>query len=126
MIMSHAQNYPPMTYGAAAPPRRKRRVFLWVFLAIQVLFIIWLIAGLATKNPSVASQVASFCGNHGWFPLYKSHADCVANYGRTLNDASDTGKGLGIAVVLVFWVVVDILVGGGYAVYRLASRRRYA
>lgn len=124
--MNHATNpaayYPQQT----AAPRRTRRVFLWVFLTIQVLFIVWLIAGLATKNPSVAGQVSSFCGNRGWFPLYKSQADCMSSYGRTLNDATDTGKGLGVALVVIFWVIVDFLVGGGYAIYRLASRRRYA
>lgn len=124
--MTHAQQYPP-GYGyapAMQPPRKKRRVFLWVFLAIQGLFIIWIIGGVASKNPSVASQVASFCDHHGWYPLYKSQADCTASYGRTLNDAGNAGKGIGVAIVLVFWVVVDIIVGGGYAIYRLASRRR--
>ena len=123
--MSHA-SAPPYRYddAPAAPQKKKRRVFLWVFLAIQIIFIIWIIGGLATRNPSVASQVASFCDHHGWSPLYKSQADCTASYGRTLNDATDTGKGLGLALVVVFWCVTDFLVGGGYAIYRLASRRR--
>lgn len=47
----------------------------------------------------------------------------MASYGRTLNDATDTGKGIGVALVIVLWCVVDFLVGGGYAIYRLASRR---
>jgi len=122
--MSHA-NAPAYGYQQApAAPRKKRRVFLWVFLAIQVIFIIWIIAGAASSNPSVASQVASFCGHHGWYPLYKSQADCLASYGRTLNDASDTGKGIGVALVIVLWCVVDFLVGGGYGIYRLARRPR--
>ena len=57
---------PNAYYQQAAPPRKKRRVFLWVFLAIQVLFIVWIIAGAASGNPGVSSQVTSFCGNHGW------------------------------------------------------------
>jgi hypothetical protein len=122
--LSHTQQYPAYDYQQAAPVRKKRRVFLWVFLAIQVLFLIWVIAGAVSGTPSVASQVSSFCGHHGWYPLYKSQADCLASYGRTLNDASDTGKGLGVALIIVFWCVVDFLVGGGYAIYRLASRRR--
>ena len=122
--MSHA-SAPVYGYQEAPPrPRKKRRVFLWVFLIIQVLFLVWIIAGAASKNPPVASQVASFCDHHGWFPLYKSQADCTANYGRTLNDATDTGKGLGVALVVVFWCVVDFLLGVGSAIYRLASRPR--
>lgn len=126
--MSHASNpaayYPPQS----ATPRRKRRVFLWIFLAIQVLFIIWLIAGTASSpaGPSVAQQTAQACAGTGWQGLFTSHADCMKHYAVGLNDAADTGKGIGLALVVVFWVVVDILVGGGYAIYRLASRRRYA
>ena len=58
---------------ARRAPRRKKRIFLWVFLVIQALFIIWIIAGLATKpgGPSVAQQVAQQCGNGGWSPLFK-------------------------------------------------------
>ena len=120
-------SYPasPAYYPPAAPARRKRRVFLWVFLAIQVLFIVWLIAGTTSSpaGPSVASQVASFCGHQGWYPLYKSYADCLSSYGRVLNDAGNAGKGIGFAIVIAFWCVVDFLVGGGYIVYRVARRR---
>ncbi len=125
--MSYQQ--PPQGYYQPQPgfvtpaPRKKRRVFLWIFLAIQVLFIIWIIAGAASGNGGVSSQVTSFCGNHGWFPLYKSYADCLSSYGRLLNDAGNTGKGIGVALVIAFWCIVDFLVGGGYAIYRLASRR---
>lgn len=35
---------PPV--GAAAPPQKKHRIFLWVFLAIQALFILWLVTGI--------------------------------------------------------------------------------
>ena len=49
------QDYRPQ-YPPPAP-RRKRRVFLWVFLAIQAVFIIWIVAGLASHRP--ASQPPS-------------------------------------------------------------------
>lgn len=49
--MSHA-SAPVYDYQQATPtPRKKRRVFLWVFLVIQVLFLIWIIAGAASGNP---------------------------------------------------------------------------
>jgi hypothetical protein len=79
--------------------RKKRRVFLWVFLAVQALFIIWIITG--------ASSSAAPC--HGL-----SSADCKA--------ASDAGKGIGVVVIVVFWCVVDFLLAVIYGVYRLARR----
>ena len=109
----------------AAPPRRpRRRVFLWVFLAIQALFIIWIIAGIASKpgGTPVAQQVAQQCGNGGWQGLFKSYADCTKHYAVALNDAADTGKGIGVALIVVFWVVVDIILGISYGIYRLARR----
>jgi hypothetical protein len=104
-------------------PKRKRRVFLWVFLAVQVLFIIWLVTGLATVHsaPSTA-QIAQVCGHHGWFPLFKSHADCVTHYGGALTDAGNAGKAIGAGLIVLFWVVVDFFLGLGYGIYRLASR----
>jgi hypothetical protein len=121
--------YPPQQgYGQpppAAPRRKKRRVFLWVFLAIQVLFIIWIIAGVASKTPgpSTASQAAAQCANGGWQGLFTSQADCRQHYAVALNDATNAGKGIGVALIVVFWCVVDFLLGVTYLIYRLASRR---
>jgi hypothetical protein len=109
------------------PPhaRRKRRVFLWVFLAIQALFILWLVVGLATTHTGpTAAQVAQVCGNHGWFPLYKSHADCVTHYGGALQDAGNAGKAIGAGLVVLLWFVVDVILGVSYGVYKLATRSR--
>ena len=125
--MSTSHSHRPALQDAAPPgPRRKRHVFRWVFLALQVLFIIWIIAGVASKGtgPTVASQVTQFCGHHGWWPLYKSYADCKAHYAVTLNDATDTGKGIGVAIVILAWAVTDFIVGGTYAIWRLATRSR--
>jgi hypothetical protein len=122
---------PPAGYEPAqpyqqAPPRKRHHVFRWVFLAIQVIFIIWIIAGLASNGsgPTVAQQVAQQCGNGGWQGLFKSYGDCTVHYGHALNDATDTGKGLGVALVIVAWCVVDFLVGGTYAIWRLSTRSR--
>ena len=124
---------PPENYGyqqgwqqpPAAPPKKKRRVFMWVFFAIQAIFIIWIITGIASHGtgPTAAAQAAHQCANGGWQPLFKSQADCVKHYSVALNDAANTGKGLGVALIVVFWVVVDFFLGIGYGIYRLASRR---
>jgi len=113
-----------MTPPGEVKPRKKRRIFLWVFLAIQALFIIWTITGVAShpSGPSVATQTAQVCANGGWQGLFKSHADCMKHYAVGLSDASNTGKGLAVALIVVIWVVVDFLLGVTYGVYRLARR----
>ena len=115
----------PQQYAA---PRKKRRVFLWVFLAVQALFIIWIIAGVAGTSHSgtdAHAQAAQWCSvKSNWQYLYKSQADCVTHYGNALNGASDVGKSLGVGLIVVFWVVADFFLGVGYVIYRLASRPR--
>jgi hypothetical protein len=112
----------------AAPPRRKRRrVFLWIFLAIQLILIVWIIAGVAATRHTAPTdaQMAQNSSAHGpnsVLLLYKSRADCMAHYSRVLSDASGAGRGLGVAVVVVLWIVIDFLVGVPYAIYRLARR----
>jgi len=129
---SQPQQWPAQGYQAPpqqpyAPHRRKRRVFLWVFLAIQALFMIWLIAGVAGTSHSGTSahaQAVTWCADKAnWQYLYKSQADCVTHYGNALNGASDVGKSLGIGVIIAVWVVADFFLGLGYGIYRLASRR---
>lgn len=117
--------YQPQYAQPPAPaPRKKRRVFMWIFLAIQVIFIIWIIAGLASKTPgpSAAQQAAQQCANGGWQGLFKSQADCQQHYAVALNDAGNAGKGLGVAVIVITWVILDFFLGLGYGIYRLASR----
>ena len=106
--------------------RKKRRVFLWVFLAVQALFLIWIIAGAASHpaGPTAVQQAAQQCAGNGWYPLFKSQADCQQHYAVALNDAGNAGKGLGIAAIVIFWIVVDFFLGLGYGIYRLASRPR--
>jgi len=128
----YAGNYPQQTYPPApahhgAPPRqrRKRRIFLWVFLAIQAIFILWLVVGIATVHTGATqAQLASGCYNHNWYPLFKSQADCVQHYGGALNDAGTAGKAIGIGLVIAFWCVVDVILGVSYGVYKLATRNR--
>jgi len=122
----HTQpGYAPAYTPQRPRPRRKRRVFLWVFLAIQALFILWLVVGLATTHAGpTQAQLAQGCYHHNWYPLFKSQADCVTHYGGALTDAGNVGKGLGAAVIIIFWMVVDVILGVSYGVYRLATRGR--
>jgi hypothetical protein len=96
--------------------RKKRRVFRWVFLAIQILFVIWLIAGIAATHGD-----PNHCLNQGGAALGGGQAgvDLCSN-------ATDTGRAIGIGMVIALWVVVDVIVGGTYAVMKLAGRKQSA
>jgi hypothetical protein len=100
-------------------------VFLWVFLAVQALFILWLVVGLATTHTGATpAQIADLCGNGQWQGLFTSYHDCVVHGGHGLQQAGNLGKGIGAALVILLWVVVDIILGISYGVYRLATRSR--
>jgi len=93
-----------MTESTTTParPRRKRRVFWWFFLAVQALFLIWIIAGASGGHDY------SGCGT-------LTHQQCA--------DAQDVGTGIGVALIVAFWCIVDFLLAVGYGVYRLTRRR---
>lgn len=84
-------------------PKKKRRVFLWVFLAVQVLFLIWIIGGASTGSGTPS--------------------DCGGLDTETCNAASDIGTGLGVLMIIGLWAVVDFFMAVIYGVYRLASRK---
>jgi hypothetical protein len=79
-----------------ASPKKRRRVFLWVFLAVQLLFIVWIFGGVASVS---------------------SDAECADNA------ACAVGAGIGAFMILVLWAIVDFLMAVTYAVYRLATRK---
>lgn len=84
--------------------KKKRRVFLWVFLAIQVVFLVMVIAGAASNEPPSRP------------PGYTD-----AQY-EQLDDAGKAGTTIGVAFIVLMWAATDIIVGGTYAIYRLVKR----
>ncbi|MFJ8464180.1 hypothetical protein [Streptomyces swartbergensis] len=94
---------PPPTEG---PKKKPRRIFLWVFLAVQALFLIWIIVGVneAGDDPS-----------------------CEGLTGEALElcrDAGDVGTAIGVGLVIGLWAAVDIILGITYGIYRLGQRRQ--
>lgn len=135
----------------AAPRRKRGRVFPWIFLALQVIFVIWLIAGISANHKDMTQGVTAadtkaatqMCDNDQWKYLspgdtlsgqpgsksdatYTSEAACIADQARdqaAISRAGATaGTGIGAAIIVVVWVVVDFFLGLGYLIFRLARR----
>lgn len=90
------------TMTTQPPAKKKRRVFWWFFLAVQILFLIWIIAGASSGSGTPA--------------------DCGTLDVKTCNNASDAGTAIGVALIVVFWVIVDFLLALIYGIYRLTHR----
>jgi hypothetical protein len=91
---------PPPPIGQQ-PAKKKRRVFLWVFLAVQVLFIILIIAGASSGGDTT---------------------DCGTLDAETCKAAGDVGTSIGVFLIIVVWAIVDFFLAVIYGVYRLAKR----
>ncbi|MET9512005.1 hypothetical protein ABZX62_26725 [Streptomyces flavidovirens] len=95
---------PPTT----PPPKNRRRIFMWFFLAIQAIFIIWLVVGLTSAAQD--------------FP------ECAGLTGDALDlcEAEEAGAGIGTTIgaslIIILWAVTDIILGITYAIIRLARR----
>ncbi|MFD8117114.1 hypothetical protein [Streptomyces microflavus] len=95
----------PTANNATATPPKKRRVFLWFFLAVQALFIVWLITGVNSASGS---------------------EDCGGLTGSALTDcesANDVGTVIGVGLIITLWAAVDVILGISYGIYRIARRR---
>jgi hypothetical protein len=84
-------------------PRKKKRVFLWFFLAVQAIFLVWIISGMNAASGGPTGDCGSL-----------SKAAC--------NDAQDIGTGIGVMLVVGLWMTVDFFLAVGYGIYRLAKR----
>jgi hypothetical protein len=107
-----------MTYQMPQPEpahaRKRKRVFMWSFLAVQGVFLAVLIAACAAGGSSGSgnhAQAVAQCNNGQWHVIYTSYTDCV----NTLAGASDLGTGIGTAVIAVIviglWVATDVIAG---------------
>lgn len=86
-----------------APVKRRRRVFMWTFLAVQALFVVWIVAGLAS-----AGSDPSTCGTLS---------------AKACSDAAAVGTGIGVMLIVGLWVAVDFILAVSYGIYRLATRK---
>ena len=84
-------------YQGQVPPKKKRPVFVWFFLAVQALYIYFVIRGIVEGSKPV---------------------DCGPLTAESCNNARALGTGIGIGATLLCWGVVDILMIAGWYVWR--------
>lgn len=82
----------------AAPVKRKRHIFRWVFLAIQVLFLAWIIGGTSGATDNCDGEVGS------------ALEACQAG--------TAIGAGIGVALIIGLWVAVDFILAITYLIFR--------
>lgn len=95
----HDSDIPPSGRSAAqqqAPVKTKRHIFRWVFLAIQVLFLVWIITGVTAEGPACAPNLSAEA--------------CQA--------AQGIGTGIGVALIIGLWIAVDLILGITYLIFR--------
>ncbi|MFI8173997.1 transposase [Streptomyces microflavus] len=85
--------------------KKHHRIFLWVFLAVQALFLVWIITGANSNDQAPCEGMAG---------------DALT----TCQNAGDVGTAIGVGLIITLWVAVDIILGITYGVYRLARRQR--
>lgn len=114
-----------ITDGTPETPRRKaRRVFMWTFLVIQALFVAWVISGIMSHTGATTAEVNAGCLHGAWQGLFKSQADCLVHYRAGLNQAASAGTAIGVGIVIVFWAIVDIILGIGRLVVLTARKHK--
>jgi hypothetical protein len=90
--------YPQQPPQAQKPPRKRRRVFMWFILAVNVLFLWWIIAGVGGNADNCAGEVG------------QALEDCQT--------ATNIGTGIGVVFIIFLWAMVDVILGVIYFVTR--------
>ena len=114
--------------AAESGPRERRAVFAWFFGAVQVLFLILVIAAALAADhgtaEAVSHQVARTCLNGAWRGQFASQRACLEHFHVALPAGQEVDPGLGPGLVAIAWAVADACLGLGYGLDRLARRRR--
>jgi hypothetical protein len=99
---------PLVAKGSPALALPKWRKMTWVILIINILFLIWVLAGIASGGGGGADCLAE--GKHNQFLDPK---DCQA--------AGAAGTAIGVALVIFLWVAVDVILG---VIWLITNRRK--
>ncbi len=75
------------------------RIFTWIILIINVLFLIWIITGISSRPSATAALDLKTC-----------------------QAASDAGTGIGVFLIIFLWVAADIILGIIWLITRKKTR----
>ena len=95
----------PATTTPDAPAgrtRKPRRIFMWFFLAVQGIFIAWLVSGIVSVS-------------HGTCDPSLTANACTAT--------KEIGGGIGAALIIGLWVAADVILGIGRLIVVFARRK---
>ena len=81
--------------------RRKYHVGMWLFLAVQVLFIFMIIVGVSSSDTS----------------------DCQGLDAQTCKSATDAGTAIGVGLVIGLWALVDVILGMIWLIVYFARKK---
>lgn len=88
----------PWTPQAEVEPKKRPRIFRWFFLAVQIGFLVWIIAGVNDASDNCVGEVGA------------SLEACQA--GTTV------GAGIGVALVIGLWLAVDFILAITWLIFR--------
>jgi hypothetical protein len=88
-------------HTAHPAPRKRRRIFRWVFLAVQLIFLAWIIGGSIS-----ASRDNSACKGLTGHSLQLCH------------DAGNAGTAIGVGLIIFLWLAVDAILAVTYLIFR--------
>lgn len=94
-----ATTYHEGTRQAVVATHKKKRVFFWFFVTVQIMFLFWTIAGI-----SAGSDTSS----------------CTGEFAEACKDGAEVGTFIGVALVFAGWMIVDIILGIMRLVYKFA------
>lgn len=89
----------PLPAAAAEPtPRKRRHIFRWFFLAVQALFVVWIISGVNSAADNCDGEVGELL------------EACQAG--------TAVGASIGVGMIVALWVAVDVILGITYLIFR--------
>lgn len=88
----------PLPAAAEPTPRKRRHIFRWFFLAVQALFLVWIIAGVSNSADNCDGKVGDALDA------------CQAG--------TAIGAGIGVGLIIGLWVAVDVILGITYLIFR--------
>ena len=107
---AHSQASGPAAATRKARPREKHRIFLWCFASVQVIFIIWLVVGIHGNATAISPTVVHQCHEPANLATWGSVQACE----NALGAAAKAGTGLGVAAIIIRWILVNGALGFFY------------